>query len=115
MSMTRLAALVRKEFIQIARDPRTLYIIIAIPVVQLFLLGYTATTDVRNVPLAVLDQDPRPAPRRPALARRGPTDRPGPLQPALLRSHRAARAWQRGSTGPRCARPGLAQPRSGQR
>jgi ABC-2 type transport system permease protein len=56
MSLTRLASLIRKEFIQIARDPRTLYIVIAIPVVQLFLLGYTATTDVRNVPLAVFDQ-----------------------------------------------------------
>ena len=64
MSLTRLGAIIRKEFIQISRDPRTLYIIIAIPVVQLFLLGYTATTDVRNVPLAVLDQDRSPASRR---------------------------------------------------
>ena len=63
MSLTRLASLIRKEFIQIARDPRTLYIVIAIPVVQLFLLGYTATTDVRNVPLAVLDQSRSPASR----------------------------------------------------
>ena len=63
MSLTRLASLVRKEFIQIARDPRTLYIVIAIPVVQMFLLGYTATTDVRNVPLAVLDQSRSPASR----------------------------------------------------
>jgi ABC-2 type transport system permease protein len=64
MSLTRLGSIIRKEFIQIVRDPRTLYIIIAIPVVQLFLLGYTATTDVRNVPLAVLDQDRSPASRR---------------------------------------------------
>ena len=28
------------------------------PVVQIIILGYAATTDVRNVPLAVLDQDP---------------------------------------------------------
>jgi ABC-2 type transport system permease protein len=53
----RLLSLVRKEFIQIGRDPRTLFITLAIPVMQLFLLGYTATTDVRNVPLAVFDQD----------------------------------------------------------
>src|SRR3989337_2840380 len=64
MSLTRLGSIIRKEFIPISRDPRTLYIIIAIPVVQLFLLGYTATTDVRNVPLAVLDQDRSPASRR---------------------------------------------------
>jgi ABC-2 type transport system permease protein len=60
----RMMALIRKEFIQIARDPRTLYIILAIPVIQIFLLGYTATTDVRNVPLAVFDQSRGPAARR---------------------------------------------------
>jgi ABC-2 type transport system permease protein len=64
MINNRLIALVRKEFIQIVRDPRTLYITFAIPVIQLFLLGYTATTDVRNVPLAVFDQDRGPAARR---------------------------------------------------
>ena len=60
----RLLSLVRQEFIQIVRDPRTLYITFAVPVVQIFLLGYTATTDVRNVPLAVFDQDRSPASRR---------------------------------------------------
>jgi ABC-2 type transport system permease protein len=64
MINNRLVSLVRKEFIQIIRDPRTLYITFAIPVIQLFLLGYTATTDVRNVPLAVFDQDRGPAARR---------------------------------------------------
>lgn len=63
MINSRLLSLVRKEFIQIVRDPRTLYIVLAIPVIQLFLLGYTATTDVRNVPLAVFDQDRTPASR----------------------------------------------------
>jgi ABC-2 type transport system permease protein len=62
--MNRLLSLIRKEFLQILRDPRTLYITFAIPVIQLFLLGYTATTDVRNVPLAVFDQDRGPAARR---------------------------------------------------
>lgn len=64
MVTRRLLALIRKEFIQIVRDPRTLYITFAIPVIQIFLLGYTATTDVRNVPLAVFDQDRTPAARR---------------------------------------------------
>ncbi len=53
---TRLASIIRKEFIQITRDRRTLIIILVIPIIQLFLLGYSATTDIRNVPLAVLDQ-----------------------------------------------------------
>jgi len=54
---SRLTALIRKEFIQIRRDPRTLMLLLFIPVMQLFLLGYAATNDVRNVPLAVFDQD----------------------------------------------------------
>jgi len=53
---SRLASILRKEFIQITRDKRTLVIILIIPIMQLFLLGYSATSDVRNVPLAVLDQ-----------------------------------------------------------
>jgi ABC-2 type transport system permease protein len=54
---SRLTSLIRKEFIQILRDPRTLVLILVIPVMQLLLLGYSATNDVRNVPLAVFDQD----------------------------------------------------------
>jgi len=54
---SRLKALIRKEFIQILRDPRTLALVIVIPIMQLLLLGYAATTEVRNIPLAVFDQD----------------------------------------------------------
>jgi len=53
---TRLRSIIRKEFIQIFRDKRTLAIILIIPIMQLFLLGYAATNDIRNIPLAVLDQ-----------------------------------------------------------
>jgi ABC-2 type transport system permease protein len=63
MAGSRLLAIIRKEFIQIIRDPRTLVITFGIPVVQMFLLGYTATTDVRDVPLAVFDQDRSPQAR----------------------------------------------------
>jgi len=53
---SRLLSIVRKEFIQIFRDPRTLALILVMPIIQLFLLGYAATTDVRNVPIALWDQ-----------------------------------------------------------
>jgi ABC-2 type transport system permease protein len=53
---SRLLSIIRKEFIQIVRDKRTLAIILVIPIMQLFLLGYSATNDIRNVPLAVYDQ-----------------------------------------------------------
>ncbi|MCP4418623.1 MAG: ABC transporter permease [Chloroflexi bacterium] len=63
MFNSRLISPIRKEFIQIRRDPRTLVLIIALPIVQLILLGYAATNDVRNVPMAVFDQDKSAASR----------------------------------------------------
>jgi ABC-2 type transport system permease protein len=53
---SRLFSLLRKEFIQITRDRRTLVITLFIPIMQLFLLGYSATSDIRNIPMAVYDQ-----------------------------------------------------------
>ena len=69
---SRLISIIRKEFIQIFRDKRTLALILVIPLLELFLLGYAATNDVRNVPMAVFDQS------------RGPEAR------ALLDAYRAA-------------------------
>jgi ABC-2 type transport system permease protein len=63
MFNSRLRSLIRKEFIQIRRDRRTLILVLFIPIMQLFLLGYAATNDVRNVPLAVYDQDHGPEAR----------------------------------------------------
>jgi ABC-2 type transport system permease protein len=56
MFNSRIYSIVRKEFVQLFRDPRTLVLAVLIPIVQLFLLGYAATSDVRNVSLAVWDQ-----------------------------------------------------------
>jgi ABC-2 type transport system permease protein len=52
----RIFSIIRKEFIQITRDRRTLIFTLLMPIIQLMLLGYTANSDVKNVPLAVLDQ-----------------------------------------------------------
>lgn len=60
---SRLISIIRKEFIQIFRDPRTLVLIIVMPMLQLFLLGYAATNDVRNISLAVWDQSHSPQAR----------------------------------------------------
>ena len=60
---SRLLSIIRKEFIQIFRDPRTLALILVMPIIQLFLLGYAATTNVKNVPIAVWDQSRSPASR----------------------------------------------------
>jgi ABC-2 type transport system permease protein len=59
----RLLSIIRKEFIQIRRDPRTLVLVLILPVMQVVLMGYAATNVVRNVPLGVFDQDRGPAAR----------------------------------------------------
>jgi len=52
----RLISIIRKEFIQLRRDKRMLGLILVLPLVQLFLLGYAATNEVRDIPMAVFDQ-----------------------------------------------------------
>jgi ABC-2 type transport system permease protein len=61
--LNRTLAILHKEFIQIRRDPRTLAVMFLIPVIQLVLLGYAATTDVDHIATAVLDRDNTPASR----------------------------------------------------
>ena len=46
-----------KEIIELRQDPRIFGIIFVAPVLQLAILGYAATTDVRNVPIVVVDAD----------------------------------------------------------
>jgi len=46
-----------KEVIELRQDPRIFGIIFIAPVLQLAILGYAATTDVRNVPIVVVDAD----------------------------------------------------------
>ena len=55
--MKRLAHIMRKEYLEQWQDSRLFGIVIIAPIVQLTMLGYAATTDVRNVPLVVVDQD----------------------------------------------------------
>ncbi len=55
--MRKLLYILQKEFILIFRDKTMLPIIFIIPVVQLVILSYTATFEIKNVKLAVLDND----------------------------------------------------------
>ena len=57
MSLRRIVAIMRKEFTQIMRDPRSLAIIFVLPIVLLFIYGYAVNLDVRHVPLWVYDRD----------------------------------------------------------
>jgi ABC-2 type transport system permease protein len=61
--LLRILSLIRKEFIHISRDPRTLAIMIIAPLVMLTLLGYAATTDIEHLRTAVYDGDKTPQSR----------------------------------------------------
>jgi ABC-2 type transport system permease protein len=61
--MRRLWYLMWKELLELRQDPRLFGVIFIAPVVQLTMLGYAATTDVKNVPLLVVDQNHTPASR----------------------------------------------------
>ncbi|THD43633.1 MAG: ABC transporter permease [Bradyrhizobium sp.] len=53
-SFARLMALLRKESIQIVRDATTLRMIIALPIMQLFLFGYAINSDPKHLPAGLL-------------------------------------------------------------
>src|SRR5579884_125653 len=55
-SLGRVASIIRKEFIQIRRDRRTLAIILVMPAIQLLLFGYGVNTIVDHIPTVVVDQ-----------------------------------------------------------
>ena len=55
--MARLFALVIKEFLALLKDPKSRFVIIGPPLVQLMVFGYAATYDVTHIPLAVYDED----------------------------------------------------------
>ncbi|HXG39107.1 MAG TPA: ABC transporter permease [Bacteroidota bacterium] len=55
--MNAIRRMVVKEFLQIRQDKRMLPLILLAPVIQVILLGYAATVDVKNIPLVVYDAD----------------------------------------------------------
>lgn len=57
ISLRRLTAISNKEFIHIIRDPRSLGMVVAIPLIMLLLYGYALTTDVKHIALGVMDGD----------------------------------------------------------
>ena len=55
--MHRIRFLIWKELIELGQDPRLFGIVVMAPIIQLFMLAYAATTDVRNVPIIFADAD----------------------------------------------------------
>ncbi len=54
----RLRGLLRKEFLQIGRDPSSIAIAFLLPVVLLLIFGYGVSLDARNVPVALVIEQP---------------------------------------------------------
>jgi ABC-2 type transport system permease protein len=60
-ALRRIAALVRKEAYQLVRDPSSIAIGVAMPVLLILLFGYALSLDVKSVPVAVVLEDTSPA------------------------------------------------------
>jgi ABC-2 type transport system permease protein len=54
--MKQFLSFIRKEFCHIFRDPRTMLILLLMPVILVVLFGYAVTTEIRRSPVAVWDQ-----------------------------------------------------------
>ena len=57
LDAVRLAAIARKEAVQLRRDRRSMTLAFVLPLFLLLFFGYAITWDVDDIPLAVLDQD----------------------------------------------------------
>lgn len=56
-SLERIAEMVRKEFLQIFRDPRLRWLLFIAPIIQLVVFGYAVTTDYRRTATYLVDHD----------------------------------------------------------
>ncbi|MDF1569909.1 MAG: hypothetical protein P1P77_17980, partial [Spirochaetaceae bacterium] len=67
-----LTAIIKKEFRQILRDPRTLGILLLVPLFLLVLFGYAVSMDIESLTVGILDGDRTPESRRLAELMRAP-------------------------------------------
>ncbi len=54
-SLTRIQAIVSKELIQLKRDNMTFAMIVMIPLIQLLMFGYAINTNIRHIPVGIVD------------------------------------------------------------
>jgi ABC-2 type transport system permease protein len=57
MSWRRMAAVARKELIQIWRDSRSLGIVLVMPMAMMLLFGYGVSLDVKHIPICIFDRE----------------------------------------------------------
>ena len=59
--MRRMLFMMWKEVLELRQDPRIFAVIFVAPILQLTILGYAATTDIKNIPMVIVDADRTPA------------------------------------------------------
>ncbi len=57
MRTQRLKAIARKELLQVVRDPRSLMIALLMPLMQMVLLGYGVSLDIKHIPVCTFDRE----------------------------------------------------------
>ncbi len=68
----RVMALIVKETRQVMRDPSSIAIGVVMPMILILLFGYGLSLDVKNVPVALVVEDPSPAPLGPSRPKIAP-------------------------------------------
>jgi len=59
----RILAIIRKEYLHIIHDPRTLVIVFLMPIVQLTMFGYALNMEIQRIDMAVVDYSNSPSSR----------------------------------------------------
>lgn len=63
MNLKRFLSIIKKEIIQIKRDPPSMIMAFVVPIFMLLIFGYAVTTDVEHIKMAVLDESKSQASR----------------------------------------------------
>ncbi|MFV0481673.1 MAG: ABC transporter permease [Campylobacteraceae bacterium] len=56
MNKKRFFAIVKKETLQVLRDPSTILIAVILPLLLLFLMGYAVSLDAKNIPIGIISK-----------------------------------------------------------
>lgn len=60
LSLRRIRSLIRKEILQVIRDPSSIAIALILPVFLILLFGYALSLDPQNIPVALVIENPSP-------------------------------------------------------
>jgi ABC-2 type transport system permease protein len=90
-SLRRILALIRKEFLTILKDPKSRFVVVGVPMIQLIVFSYAVTFDLKNIRYAVYDEDSGAAAHEllaafraaPAFSEQAPIEHDAEIRPRL--------------------------------